>query len=58
MDEIILKCSNDHLRPTGSIGYGGNSELLASIHELNNESDGYKTPQSDFVSNFLIEHYT
>lgn len=47
-----VSTSNDHLRHTGSIGYGGNSELLASIHELNDESDGYKTPQSDFYVSF------
>jgi interleukin-1 receptor-associated kinase 1 len=51
MDEIILKCSNDHLH-TGSNVYGGSSELLASIHDLSDESDGYTTPPSDFVSKF------
>uniref|UniRef100_M8B0M5 RING-type E3 ubiquitin transferase n=1 Tax=Aegilops tauschii TaxID=37682 RepID=M8B0M5_AEGTA len=51
MDEIIPKCSNDYLKHTGSIGYRGSSDLLASIHELtqlSDESDGYTTPPSDF----------
>lgn len=61
MDEIIPKCSNDYLKHTGSIGYRGSSDLLASIHELtqlSDESDGYTTPPSDFVSNLSVKHYT
>ncbi|KAM0884220.1 hypothetical protein ACQ4PT_031136 [Festuca glaucescens] len=48
-----VSTSNDHLRHTGSIGYGGSSELLASIHELSDESDGYTTPQSDFADDIM-----
>lgn len=56
MDEIILKCSNEHLEHTGSIGYGGSAESLASVHELSDDSNGYTTPPSDFVSGFLAKH--
>lgn len=50
-----VSTSNDHLRHTGSIGYGGSSELLASIHELSDESDGYTTPPSDFYVSFQAD---
>lgn len=50
-----VSTSNDHLRHTGSIGYGGSSELLASIHELSDESDGYTTPTSDFYVSFQAD---
>uniref|UniRef100_A0A453LA23 Uncharacterized protein n=1 Tax=Aegilops tauschii subsp. strangulata TaxID=200361 RepID=A0A453LA23_AEGTS len=53
MDEFVLKCSNDHLEHTGGTGYGGSSEFLPSMHELSDESDGYATPPSDFVSRLL-----
>ncbi|TVU10626.1 hypothetical protein EJB05_44170, partial [Eragrostis curvula] len=44
-----VSTSNDHLKHTANIGYGANSDILASIHELCDESDGYITPPSDFV---------
>ncbi|XP_062194210.1 U-box domain-containing protein 34-like isoform X6 [Phragmites australis] len=50
-----VSTSNDHLKHTGSIGYGGSSDILASIHELGDESDGYTTPPSDFVDEITNE---
>ncbi|KAL6656520.1 hypothetical protein ACP70R_007346 [Stipagrostis hirtigluma subsp. patula] len=52
-----ISTSNDHLEYTGSIGYGGNSDILASIHELGDESDGcsFTTPRSDFVDEIMDE---
>jgi hypothetical protein len=55
MDEIILKCSNDHLEHTGSIGYGGSAESLASVHELSDDSNGYTTPPSDFADEIMYD---
>ncbi|XP_062194204.1 U-box domain-containing protein 33-like isoform X3 [Phragmites australis] len=52
---IVIGSSNDHLKHTGSIGYGGSSDILASIHELGDESDGYTTPPSDFVDEITNE---
>ncbi|KAM0878666.1 hypothetical protein ACQ4PT_034736 [Festuca glaucescens] len=53
-----MSTSNDHLKHTGSTDCGGSSELLASTHELSNGSDGYTTPASDFVRNFLVKQFT
>ncbi|XP_062199359.1 U-box domain-containing protein 33-like isoform X2 [Phragmites australis] len=50
-----ISTSNDHLEHTGSIGYGGSSDTLASIHELDDESDGYTTQPSDFVDEIMDE---
>lgn len=50
-----ISTSNDHLEHTGSIGYGGSPEFLASIHELGDESDGYTTPPSDLEAETLDE---
>ncbi|KAM3224521.1 hypothetical protein ACQJBY_057732 [Aegilops geniculata] len=53
-----MSTSNDYLKHTGSIGYRGSSDLLASIHELtqlSDESDGYTTPPSDFYVSFQAD---
>ncbi|XP_003576877.2 U-box domain-containing protein 33 isoform X2 [Brachypodium distachyon] len=50
-----VSTSNDHLKHTGSSGCGRSSELLASIHELSDESDGYTTPLSDFEDETMDE---
>ncbi|KAF8753211.1 hypothetical protein HU200_011658 [Digitaria exilis] len=50
-----ISTSNDHLEHSGNIGYGGSSDILASIHELGEESDGYITPPSDLVSKFPVK---
>uniref|UniRef100_A0A0D9XH14 RING-type E3 ubiquitin transferase n=1 Tax=Leersia perrieri TaxID=77586 RepID=A0A0D9XH14_9ORYZ len=50
-----MSTSNDHLEHTGSIGYGGSPESLASIHELSNDSNGYTTPPSDFTDEIIYD---
>jgi hypothetical protein len=46
----LFKYSNDHLDHNENIGYGGSSDILASIHELGEEFYGYVTPPSDLVT--------
>ncbi|XP_039794288.1 U-box domain-containing protein 33-like isoform X2 [Panicum virgatum] len=48
-----ISTSNDHLEHSGNIGYGGSSDILASIHELGEESDGYMTPPSDLADEIM-----
>ncbi|XP_015696477.1 U-box domain-containing protein 33-like isoform X2 [Oryza brachyantha] len=50
-----MSTSNDHLEHTGSIGYGGSPESLASIHELSDDSNGYITPPSDFADEIIYD---
>ncbi|KAF0911504.1 hypothetical protein E2562_011148 [Oryza meyeriana var. granulata] len=50
-----MSTSNDHLEHTGSIGYGGSPESLASIHELSDDSNGYTTPPSDFADEIIYD---
>ncbi|ONM20844.1 U-box domain-containing protein 33 [Zea mays] len=51
-----ISTSNDHLEYSENIGYGGGSSgILASIHELGEESDGYVTPRSDLVDETMDE---
>jgi rRNA maturation endonuclease Nob1 len=50
-----ISTSNDHLEHSGNIGYGGSSDILASIHELGEESDGYMTPPSDLADESMDE---
>ncbi|KAF8675244.1 hypothetical protein HU200_047917 [Digitaria exilis] len=50
---IVIGSSNDHLEHSGNIGYGGSSDILASIHELGEESDGYITPPSDLADEIM-----
>ncbi|CAD6220005.1 unnamed protein product [Miscanthus lutarioriparius] len=53
-----ISTSNDHLEHSENIGYGGSSGILASIHELGEESDGYVTPPSDLVDEIMDEEST
>lgn len=51
-----ISTSNDHLEYSENIEYGGaSSGILASIHELGEESDGYVTPRSDLVDETMDE---
>ncbi|CAN6179923.1 unnamed protein product [Urochloa humidicola] len=52
-----ISTSNDHLEHSGNIGYGGSSDILASVHELGEES-GYMTPPSDLEDEALTEQGT
>ncbi|CAL5065552.1 unnamed protein product [Urochloa decumbens] len=47
-----ISTSNDHLEHSGNIGYGGSSDILASVHELGEES-GYMTPPSDLADEIM-----
>ncbi|XP_021309586.1 U-box domain-containing protein 33 isoform X2 [Sorghum bicolor] len=53
-----ISTSNDHLEHSENIGYGGSSGILASIHELGEESDGYVTPPTDLVDEIIDEEST
>ncbi|CAN6166125.1 unnamed protein product [Urochloa humidicola] len=52
-----ISTSNDHLEHSENIGYGGSSDILASVHELGEES-GYMTPPSDLEDEALTEQGT
>lgn len=50
-----ISTSNDHLKHSGDIGYGGSSDIVASIHVLVEGSDGYMTPTSNLVDEIIDE---
>ncbi|CAN6223289.1 unnamed protein product [Urochloa humidicola] len=57
LDGKHISTSNDHLEHSENIGYGGSSDILASVHELGEES-GYMTPPSDLEDEALTEQGT